>query len=103
VTFSSPNQPEAANRPASRSSWLVYLTWFLAAVMTALMIYFILARTGVVGATQKVDNLPTAPDLGEAPAIVQLPVLDPTRNDPCHFARGECAYYRANPPTGGCH
>ena len=78
MTFSSPNQPEAANRPASRSSWLVYLTWFLAAVMTALMIYFILARTGVVGATQKVDNLPTAPDLGEAPAIVQLPVLDPT-------------------------
>ena len=77
MTFSSPNQPEAASQPASRSNWLVYLTWGLAVAMTALMIYSILARTGVVGAKRPADLASAAPDLGEPPAIVQLPVLDP--------------------------
>lgn len=78
MTLSRSNQPEAAQRLASRSSWLVYLSWALALGMTALMIYFILARTGVVGAKRPADLAVVAPDLGEPPAIVQLPVLDPT-------------------------
>ncbi len=77
MTLSRPNQPEAAQKPASRSNWLVYATWVLAVAMTALMIYFILARTGVVGAKRPADLASAAPDLGEAPAIVQLPMLDP--------------------------
>lgn len=70
------NQPEAANRSASRSSWLVTLTWVAAVFMTALMVYFILARVGVVGAKREVNALPTPPDLGKPPAIVQLPILN---------------------------
>ena len=77
MTLSRFDQPEAAPGLASRSSWLVYLTWALALGMTALMVYFILARTGVVGAKRPAESAQAALDLGDAPAIVELPVLDP--------------------------
>jgi len=77
VRLSSNSQPEAAQKPSSRSSWLVIFTWGLAAVMTALMVYFIMDRVGVVGAKRETVDLPTPADLGTPPAIVQLPVLQP--------------------------
>lgn len=70
------NQSEAGNKPASGSSWLTYLAWGIAVIMTAIMIYAILVRTGVVAAEQASLNAADTLDLNEPPAIVQLPVFD---------------------------
>ncbi len=70
------NQSEADKNPASGSSWLTYLAWGIAVIMTAIMIYAILVRTGVVAAEQPAQDAAETLDLNEPPAIVQLPVFD---------------------------
>lgn len=77
MTLSRSNKPEAP-RESSGSGWLTYLTWAIAVAMTALMIYSILTKTGIVGASRTSENAEEALDLAEAPAIVQLPVFDQT-------------------------
>lgn len=76
MTRSSSNQSEEASQPASGSSWLTYLAWGAAAVMTAVMIYAILVRTGVVAAEPPSADAVEALNLAEPPAIVQLPVFN---------------------------
>jgi len=71
------NLPGADNKPASGSSWLTYLTWAIAILMIALMIFTILNKTGVVGAKRTTGDTQGSLDLGDSSAVVQLPMLNP--------------------------
>ena len=66
--------------PASGSSWLDYLSWAIAIAMTAITIYTVLAKVGVISASP-VSNESAAPlAFGEPAVSVQLPELTTSEN-----------------------